>query len=605
MAKKDNKSTDPIKEISFLDKLLAAGAINATTIATAIENNYKAQVELNKVFGQGQERLVELMGSISNAIPTISRLGGSVTDVQKIMSEVALASRRNVVANTEDVEKLYAATQIIGGSAEDLSNSFLNIGVGISEMPKQLEDSINYIQSIGGNAEQVMKDVTSNMDKMNRFQFEGGVQGLTKMAAQASMLRFNMQETFNLADKVLDPENAIEVASAFQRLGVSAGNLVDPFQLMNMSINDPSGLQDSLADVAKQFTYFDEKTKTFKINPQGVLTLREMERQTGVSAAEMSKMALAAAELDQRLEAVDMANLSIKEEDKQYLANIAKMEGGTYKVSLADGTKKELADLSQPEFEKLIEQQKTGPKTLEEIALKQLSVDESMLNAVKTMAENFKQGIAGSRQVRQGVASVARTTQTVLNETTDKFKVEDFRDFTEGILGGLETAIKDGFVGKKPFGDILSEGLENFGNKFEDFGEKIRESLRQAAESASQKISPQNSGEKFIKEKLEDVSKTDFLNPKGNVSNISPQTIESRMKDIQVVQNTNTIQTTKGNVDVGGKIQIELIAPAGVSTEQLKQYVDASFNSPQFKNYIKTQTKPQSPLSAPESNSFA
>jgi hypothetical protein len=68
-----------------------------------------------------------------------------------------------------------------------------------------------YIRSIGGNTKQIMEDVTNNMDQMNRFQFENGVKGLTKMAAQASMLRFDMNETFKLADKVLSPEGAIQL----------------------------------------------------------------------------------------------------------------------------------------------------------------------------------------------------------------------------------------------------------------------------------------------------------------------------------------------------------------------------------------------------------
>ena len=215
---------------------------------------------------------------------------------------------------------------MIEGSAQELTNAFLDVGVGIEQVGKQLEGSINYIQSIGGNTKTVMADVTKNMDQMNRYQFAGGVQGLTKMAAQASMLRFDMSNTFALAEKVLDPEGAIETAAAFQRLGVSAGNLADPFQLMNMSINDPSGLQNSLADVAKQFTYFDEETKSFKINPQGVLTLREMEKGANLAQGSLSKMGLAAAELDVRLSEINKAGITIaSEEDKQYLANIAKM----------------------------------------------------------------------------------------------------------------------------------------------------------------------------------------------------------------------------------------------------------------------------------------
>ena len=74
---------------------------------------------------------------------------------------------------------------------------------------------------------------------MNRFNFQDGVMGLTKMAAQASMLRFDMSKTADFADKVMNPQGAIEMASAFQRLGVMAGDLVDPFVLMDKSINDP------------------------------------------------------------------------------------------------------------------------------------------------------------------------------------------------------------------------------------------------------------------------------------------------------------------------------------------------------------------------------
>jgi hypothetical protein len=236
---------DTVADLSFAQKLAKEATVDWNVLAKAIENSYRTSVEINKTFGQGQERLSELMGAVSDAIPRVARLGGSINDVRDTMKGIAEASRRNVIANTEDVEKLYAATQIIGGSAEELSNSFLDIGVGVSEIPKQLEESINYIQSIGGNTKAVMTDVNYNMKEMNRYQFEGGVVGLTKMAAQASMLRFDMSNTFALAEKVLTPDGAIEVASAFQRLGVSAGALADPFQLMNMSINVPSGLQNS------------------------------------------------------------------------------------------------------------------------------------------------------------------------------------------------------------------------------------------------------------------------------------------------------------------------------------------------------------------------
>jgi methyl-accepting chemotaxis protein len=226
---------------------------NAQEFAETFERVSSVAREVNNLFGQSRQRIVELKTELVDSLPGIARLGGNIGDVGESIQQIALASRRNVVENSEDVEKLFAASKVLGASVGEISDAFLNVGVGIEQVGKQLEDSVNYVRSIGGNTKQVMDSVRANMDQMNRYQFEGGVQGLTKMAAQASMLRFDMGETFRLADKVLTPEGAIETAAAFQRLGVSAGALADPFALMNQSINDPQGLQDSLVDVAKQF----------------------------------------------------------------------------------------------------------------------------------------------------------------------------------------------------------------------------------------------------------------------------------------------------------------------------------------------------------------
>jgi hypothetical protein len=582
-----NPSSTPsvTPDLSFAQKLAKEATVDWTTLAKAIENSYRISVEINKTFGQGQERLSELMKSVSDAVPRITRLGGSITDVQKTMVEISNASRRNVIANTEDVEKLYAATQVVGGSAEELSNAFLDVGVGIEQVGKQLEDSVNYVRSIGGNTKAVMGDVSKNMDQMNRYQFAGGVQGLTKMAAQASMLRFDMNQTFQLADKVLDPENAIEVASAFQRLGVSAGNLADPFQLMNQSINDPSGLQDSLAKVAKQYTYFDEQTKTFKINPQGVLTLREMEKQTGVSAKEMAKMGLAAAELDERISAINQAGLSIgSEEDKQYLANIATMQDGKYMVKLEDGTKKELAELSQPEFDKLIEQQKTGPKTLEEIAFAQLDIDKATLAAVGGLRDAFAYGITSPKQVTKGIAGAQRAAKTVLGETSDAIKAKDFRDLSEGVLTTLGNVAKDLKDGNKPLTDVLSNGLNGLGSTLDASQKRFTEVLREVGDKIAAKLTPQTVGERVLKSGVEKINEA--YAPKTASSSPLSSSVGNKMETLQNGQNTVTTQTTKGNVDVGGKIEVDVKVPNGVSMEQIKQILDSTFNDSRFKDYI-------------------
>jgi hypothetical protein len=594
-------STTP--DLSFAQKLAKEATIDWTTLSRAIQDAYNYSVEINNTFGQGKERLSEMMGAVSDAIPKITRLGGSVKDVQESISGIAEASKRNVIANTEDVAKLYAATQLIEGSADSLSNSFLDIGVGIGQIGTQLESSINYIRSIGGNTKTVMKDVTENMGQMNRFQFEGGVAGLTKMAAQASMLRFDMKQTFQLANDVLDPERAIDVAAAFQRLGVSAGDLADPFQLMNQSINDPSGLQNSLADVAKQFTYFDDKTKTFKINPQGVLTLREMEKQTGVSAAEMSKMGLAAAEMDQRLSAVNLAGLSfVNEEDKQYLSNIANMEGGTYKVTLEDGTKKELSDLKQDEFNKLLEQQKTGPKTLEDMARDQLGIDKLILSDVAAIREAVAQGITSPKQIRKGIATTERVTKKTLGAVSGSIDTKDIRDVSEGFLDALGGVVRDFKDGNKSNTDVLSTGLNRFADTLDASQKNFVEILKEIGVKMSSTKGNQTGVENIISSKSEEISKY-YANPTSSAPISS--LITNKAGVLQNTQNNSIAQTTNSKVDVGGKIEIEVKAPAGVSGDQLKQMMDSTINSIAFKDYIVRTASPSNPTKEPVSKTYS
>jgi hypothetical protein len=547
-----------------------------------------ASIEVNKVFTQGRQRVSELMTGIADATPRVNRLGGSMKDVAQVMGDVAEASNRNLIASVEETEKLYAAQKILGQQADTLVNSFSDVGVGLAQIPKELENSISYIQSIGGNAKQVMKDVTDNMSQMNRFQFEGGVVGLTKMAAQASMLRFNMGETFRLADKVLDPDGAIEVASAFQRLGVSAGNLVDPFQLMNMSINDPSGLQNSLADVAKQFSYFDEETKTFKINPQGVLTLREMEKQTGVSAQEMSKMAVAAAELDKRLSAVDMAGVTIgSEEDKQFLANIAKMDkSGEYVVQIKDDEgkvqTKNLADITQKEFDKLIEEQKNRPQTMEDIARVQMGISETIKSDVNSIKNSLAGGIISSKQVRENIIGAQKTVDVVGGEASRNFgKPEVVRKETETLFTNLGTFVDDLKSGNKSFTDSLSGVLEKIGNQMSDVEKGFKETLGKYSKDVSSKLPTDNlvgSSVKNVVDKGIEITNNDKVKgvPLENGSKKIAETI---------TQNTQTT-ITKGTVDVGGKIQVDVQVPTGVSESQLKQILTSTFNESKFKDYI-------------------
>ena len=593
--------------------------VDGKTLLSLFDSLSQAANSINNTFGQGRQRIIELRTALADAGPDVLKLGGDLADVSKIISEVADNSKRNVVATTEEIEKLYAANKVLGLGAGELTDAFLDVGMGIETIPKTLEESVQYIQSIGGNAKSVMKDVTTNMDQMNRFQFEGGVVGLTKMAAQASMLRFDMGETFRLADKVLSPEGAIEVAAAFQRLGVASGALADPFALMNASINDPSGLQDSLAEVSKQFTYFDEETKTFKINPQGVLTLREMEEQAGLARGSLSKMGLAAAEADKRISAINEAGLTIvKDEDKQYLANIAKMEGGTYKVTLEDGTKKELAELSQPEFDKLIEEQRSGPKTLEEIAKAQMTTSEVMMGDIKAIRNQFVGGIVTANQSQQTAEGVRRAATTLTGEVSDSFKTKDVRRETETALGDLGNLITELQSKNISTTDALSNYLTKAGNQLGSIEDKFKKTMTETAERVRANTGDKTAVERLMKEgydyilgKVESNATTQQSKSGTSASSLiegsRAQQIQQEVKGIASAQGGSQ----KSQVEMMGGIKIDFnfngassdLTPA--QKEQVIKMFTDQMNTLGMKQFMIGSTTQQNPTKSDSQYNYA
>lgn len=567
-------------------------------------------------FTQGRERVFEFERAVADSLPAVRSLGGDIKDVGRIIQEVGVAARRNVVANEEEIKALFSASKVLGISAQDLSNSFLDVGVGIESISDALEGSIDYVRGIGGNARQVMQDVQKNMEQMNRYQFEGGVQGLTKMAAQASMLRFDMQQTFQLAEKVLSPEGAVETAAAFQRLGLAVGNLADPFALMNASINDPGSLQDSLVEVAQQFTYFDEKTKTFKINPQGVLTLKELESQTGVSAKEMSKLGLAAAELDKRLGEISPSLKFENEEDKQYLANIGRMgEGGQYEVKIKgqeDAVK--LSELTQEQLDNLIKEQKSEAMSVEELQRAQLTVNELLQSDVAAIKYAVLGGILTDKNI-QDLREGGRTLAEVTGRAgVENISMETIRGMSEQASGefrkSVEDMIKTGDI-KGALETLVTNSTASFGDITKKSGEMLSGAAEQIQKELSQKegfVGEMSDKVGFLLDKLGGKIQGLDFNPfktgggggtteEDNFwTSITTRGMSGANPNLGTV--ADQVREQKSLIELLGEIKVNVNfqdLPTGLTNDQKEQItktISDKLNEDKFKDYIVRVTNP-------------
>jgi hypothetical protein len=602
MADNLNESYDDLKKTfeslgSPVDKILQS-----------IEDMANEADKLNEAFVAGRVRLDEMNDAVAKSAAGIIRLGGSIGDISSTIIGIADGSRRSVIATEDQVTKLYAASKVLGTESETLVENFAEVGIETSQIGTNLEHSIEYIQSLGLNAKTVMGDVTRNMSLMNRFNFSDGVGGLTKMAAQASMLRFDMSATKDFAEKVIDPEGAISMASAFQRLGLSVGQLGDPFALMNDSINDPGALQDSLIKATKQFTQFDEKTKTFKINPQGILTLREMAKETGISYDQLTKTALAASDLDRRLSKINPQLNFDKPEDKELLANMATMgEGGEYIVNLkndktGDIDKIKLSEITNDELAALRKQQEEAPKTLEDIQKSQLNVLENIERTISGNVAKGTFGIASASVIRGNYTGADRISRAVtgsidkavpesaaivekVNSSIEKmsalFLAKDSNkisadDFAKKLASLEETILKDanslGEKGMEAFKDIIAESSKKVTGS--SGIEKEFRSLSQEILSATGK--PVTATE-HLKKKSEEEKSLSYADIIGRKSGSPTE------RTTAGTSTSSGTSTSKSKVEFG-EFKIVIDTPPGTTLTQ--QQLNAIFNNDKFKQYV-------------------
>jgi hypothetical protein len=606
--------TDKIDE--YKNSSLVAFFNDVAKAVTSLES-YGASV--NKVFGETRQRIGDIKTALADSLPGINRLGGDINSVQQTITEIALGTKRNIIATTKQTEELYAALKVTGVSVRSLVEGFADVGVGVRQMSKEIESSINYIQSIGGNTKEVFKVVTDNMSQLNRYQFDGGIKGLTKMVAQASMLRFDINETFRLADGLYKPERAIEVASAFQRLGLAVGDLADPFRLMNASIMDPQGLQDSLANVAKQFTYLDDKTKTFKITPEGVLRLKELQEQTQVSATEMMKLGIAAKEADARVSAISAVGLNVSEEDKQLLSNIARMgDGGEYEISVKDSESGErrwekLTSLTQDQLNATLKEQKEGPKSLEDIARSQLDYSEMVAGDVRAIYNGFMYGFGSEGRVNETVEGIRRLTDTTTGTLSKLFgTTKTGRNMSKTAIDDIKQFMKDLNDPNKGKNEAFASLIEKVGKQSETYGQQFKDGMSEYLGKVQEKLTDKTYIESQTKDLFDQIlgqkKKTTSQSPEmgiysGLMGKSTPIDLGSRSFSRNTPgDGTTTSTTTKTTVDVGGKIQVEFTTQNG--SELTRKMLDDWANSPQTKQYFMSLTAPQNPTKAPNKTSY-
>jgi hypothetical protein len=470
-----------------------------------------------KSFGQGTEAILTLKSAMADAVTSVQLLGGGLDDVAKIQTAAAEALGRNVVLNSESYAKLYAAQEVSGESAERIVSAFKDAGISAYQASTQMQTVIDSARAIGANAQAVSTMVIENTKELNKYNFAGGVDGLSKMAAQAVSLRIDMKQTMAFAEKVFKPDGAIEMAAAMQRLGVAQSDLLDPLRLMDLSANDPTELQNQIVQMTQQFVQLG-KSGHFEIMPGAKRQFQEIASAMGMSYDTLTKMAIGSEELDMKMKKIKFPE-TFKEDDRKMIANLAEMnDKGSFEVQFSDKkgnlVTKDVTKLDDTDLELL--KKSSSSKTLEELTKEQLSYEKDIAANMRAVAQQGGFAVARSKAGDQLYGAKKEITQgfadTFINEAT---KTKRIAEGINNTMGPAMETFKDLLAGKKSPQDALESLKKSFG-KASDYFTEFKTSTLKAGSAASKKM--EMSENDFVQMLITVVKKIDAKPPEKKVN---------------------------------------------------------------------------------------
>ncbi len=568
---------DLVNVTKSMEKILEISADSITEL-NSLKFLDEEATKIQNAFGVSKQRLSEFKTLIADTTPELIKMGFSQKESTQAVIDITKSLGTNAMVGKEAVVELSAVSRLTGEDITTLASSFRDVGVSIYDAGDRMKEVIDYAKNVGVSVQAVSKGVLTNLDKMNLYNFENGVKGLAKMAAQASRLGVDMSHVFAIAEKVFNPEGAIELAAGLQRLGVTANGLLDPLRAMDLARNDPEQLEKELVNITKEWTTFNEKTQQFEILPGAKSRIREIASELNIPASELTKMSIRAADFDKKLQQIKFPSLvgTEDEQTREMIASLATLSGGTAVIKVRDEQGKEVTkkveDLLPQEIEQLREQAADQNKSLEELAYDQLNTLDAINANLGSLLGKLTLGKATAAPVQRVFDALTKVQTKYTEIATRDVTTETIRTGVDQFSGLLEDAAL-----KLAKGDETGS-FEAFKNAFTSMG-NLEKNFQTGVK---------NKFDEFIKEYRQELTKTyeNQLNPKPKKTqaeliveelNAKKEVIEKKEIITKSTVNANITITGSGTLTNMSTTEIQNTINNWLSTAEGKSWLNKLF----------------------------
>lgn len=397
--------TDLKNPLKLVDNVLGVLAENAQLY---LKQQTELLGKINKEAGLTGQFSKDVREELTEANPALLRIGIGFNDLAKSATSLVDSTGRFLTLNRDSwLEAGKAATAYVGtlGDLVAMMPQFEKVGIGAGNVAENIDAVGKRSLTLGLQSKKTIADLNSNLGKLNEYGFKNGIAGLAEMTRKSTEFRISMQESFKIAETVMSPEGAIDLAANLQAIGGAIGDFNDPMKLMYMATNNVEGLQDALIGVTGSLATYNKEQGRFEITGINIRKARELAKGLGVDYGELANGAIAAAERSSSATALMARGLDMDEDTKRFITNIATMKDGKMSIALNSDKLKEafgtnqidLENLSQANVEKLKQYQDEFKKlTSDEIIQKQATSVENIMRDVNFLAATARLKVANA-----------------------------------------------------------------------------------------------------------------------------------------------------------------------------------------------------------------
>jgi hypothetical protein len=550
----------------------------ADDLVKSFDNISAQSQQIRQLFAGTEESTKNIRAAFADVVIELAKVGGTAKDAADIQLSVAKNLASNFILTKDTAIELFSASKLLGTDADKLVSTYKNIGYGFYDVSKQSVDLINTSRSLGLNASQVFATLSANIEKANTFNFQNGIEGMTKMAAQSTLLKTDMGKTLGIADKLFDPDEAIKMSSAFARLGSSVSELLDPTQLSYIARYEPEKLGELMREQASNMMRFNQETGKMEILNPGLF--REVAKQAGYTTEEFFRMGSAALEFNTKMSQINFAP-GATEEQKQAIAAMSQLKDGKATIEVYDENLKKLVQrdastLTPEEMDEIMKRQAEPAKTALDIQKEANGYLKQLVDAVVTERKGITYGTAApiSEKTPDIIKEIKTTINDVLGQEIGKNRFDEISKFSRENLD------------INRFINALGLSIEQLIPNVELMGNKIREFFDIDFSTLIERVGNNVGINNVTGNNIEGMFTTV---PIPTISNIVPQPIQSKIEEVQTsiasltqtnVEEKTTTEKVEGKVDLSGNIYVN------VNESQLQGVLSQLFQGEEFKEMV-------------------